>query len=203
MNKSTRTCSFEGCDETYYAKSLCFRHYRQQLKGRDLKPLGRTKVTVPLEERFWSKVNKEAPRGCWEWMGSINPSGYGVIWTNGRPVVAHRASWELANEPIPDGMVIDHRCANRCCVNPGHLRVVTPAQNSQHLTGPQKVTPSGVRGVTWDKRNKTWNAQVGFKGRNYYGGRYSTIEAAEVAAKALRAKLHTHDDHDEWLKRNA
>ena len=37
-------------------------------------------------------------------------------------------------------------------------------------------------------------------GRQYWGGYHPTIEAADAAARALRAKLHTHDDHDEWVR---
>lgn len=197
VNKSTRTCSFEDCGRGCKARGLCDAHYRQNLRGQSLRPLR----PLTLQERFWAKVNKDAPGGCWEWTAGATSKGYGAIGTGGRVKSAHRFSWELTNGPIPDGMAIDHRCANRRCVNPGHLRVLTVAQNNQHLTGPQKNTTTGVRGVYWNKEKKSWSVKVGLDGLQHWGGYHSTLHEAEAAAKALRAQLHTYDDHEEWVGR--
>lgn len=69
------------------------------------------------------------PEKCWEWQGKILPNGYGAKTMNGRFVLAHRWVWALLLGKIPDGLVIDHVCQNRRCVNPFHLRVVTQAEN--------------------------------------------------------------------------
>jgi hypothetical protein len=47
-------------------------------------------------ERFWSKVSPEPNTGCWIWTGAVNNKGYGVLWVNGRMVLAHRFAYELA-----------------------------------------------------------------------------------------------------------
>jgi hypothetical protein len=67
--------------------------------------------------------------GCWLWMLS-GVDGYGRTSHKGRLVLAHRMFWTAQNGDIPAGMVLDHVCRTRACVNPDHLRVVTPRQNT-------------------------------------------------------------------------
>ena len=84
-----------------------------------------------LIEQFWRKVDRPTPGSCWLWLGAKNSSGYGqakaLAVSSTR--VAHRISWELRHGPIPAGLVIDHLCRNRACVNPLHLRVCTTREN--------------------------------------------------------------------------
>lgn len=42
---------------------------------------------------------------------------------------AHRVSYEIFIEEIPQGFLIDHLCRNRACVNPWHMEVVTNKEN--------------------------------------------------------------------------
>lgn len=52
-----------------------------------------------------------------------------------------------------------------------------------------KNNTSGVRGVTFDKASQKWKAQIVFKGRNYYLGRYinkeDSIRARKMAEEAM------------------
>lgn len=84
--------------------------------------------------RFWSKVNVLKVRQCWEWRSYIDPSGYGKMSINGRPHSAHVLASTISSGPIPDGLWIDHICMNRKCVNPAHLRRVTPKISSTENT---------------------------------------------------------------------
>lgn len=68
--------------------------------------------------------------GCWLWQGSlVQGSGYGRLCRDGVSWPAHRYFFVRANGPIPDGLVLDHLCRVRHCVNPAHLEPVTHAEN--------------------------------------------------------------------------
>jgi hypothetical protein len=86
-------------------------------------------VTVTHEERFWANVSPEPNTGCWLWMASVDRDGYGRF-RIGTEDIAHRAARALLVGPIPDGLVVDHLCRVRSCVNPAHLRVCTPLENT-------------------------------------------------------------------------
>lgn len=87
--------------------------------------------------RFWSKVNKDGSvparrpdlGPCWLWKPVPSNGGYGQFYLNGKPRLAHRASYELFVKPIPPGLTIDHLCEVRACVRPDHLDPVTLAEN--------------------------------------------------------------------------
>lgn len=80
-----------------------------------------------LTKRFWSKVQKTP--GCWMWTGQVTNSGYGNMKVMRRQRLAHRLSYELLVGPIPFGLELDHLCSVRVCVNPEHLKPVTPREN--------------------------------------------------------------------------
>ena len=64
---------------------------------------------------------------CRVWQGPVNHAGYGQ---NGRKGRVHRWVWESVYGPIPDGMVIMHKCDNRPCFRLDHLRIGTQAENN-------------------------------------------------------------------------
>lgn len=91
--------------------------------------------TPTIEERFWIRVVKLGDNKCWEWTGDKEKKmGYGLFLRRvvdlGKSVRAHRYSYELHKGKIPKGLVIDHLCRNKSCVNPEHLEAVTYKENT-------------------------------------------------------------------------
>lgn len=68
---------------------------------------------------------------CILWTKYRDRDGYGRITVNGKSQGAHRYFYIHENGPIPDGMVIDHLCRNKPCINVNHLEVVTIAENTR------------------------------------------------------------------------
>lgn len=66
---------------------------------------------------------------CITFEGCIAKEGYGRKGRDGKVYNAHRLAWIEAHGPIPDGLVVDHVCRNRACVNLNHLRLLTRKKN--------------------------------------------------------------------------
>lgn len=97
------------------------------------------RILRPLFDAFADRENGLMPdqtcepyRGlsrCWEWNGTSNPSGYAAIPVKTIWYTGHRVSYFLHHGPIPDGMVVRHRCDNKICTNPEHLEIGTMSDN--------------------------------------------------------------------------
>lgn len=109
-----------------------------------------------LASRFWEKVDKT--ENCWIWTAAVDRKGYGKLGMriDGKPrtVQAHRVAYQMLVGPIPDGMVLCHRCDNPPCVNPTHLFVGTIADNMRDMArkgrfsrSQAKLTPELVREI--------------------------------------------------------
>ncbi len=129
IQSAVALCSFSDCDRKTRCKGLCDSHCEQHRAGVPLLPIKkvRKRGTPPVIE--WDEVpcprnDLEGPCRIFK-NKYINDDGYGIVFANGKLTGVQRYVWEQANGPIPAGMLIDHQCRNRACVNVAHLRVVT------------------------------------------------------------------------------
>lgn len=95
---------------------------------------------IPFEERYARLAFPEPNTGCFIWMGALNWNGYGKMrvgyaseGTHGMQY-AHIVAYEHFVGPVPKGLVLDHKCRMRCCVNPDHLEPVTHIENVRRGT---------------------------------------------------------------------
>lgn len=88
------------------------------------------RLVDPDVARFGHRLRRLS-NGCVEHMGSTNGVGYARFYYRGRLWLSHRYAYMVAHgHPVPEGLVIDHLCRNRRCVNPAHLEAVTIRTNN-------------------------------------------------------------------------
>ena len=80
---------------------------------------------------------------CIESTASNGGAGYGRIMIGNKRTMAHRLAYEHAYGPIPDGLIVRHKCDNPPCINPAHLELGTHRDNLDDRI----VRMSGRRGV--------------------------------------------------------
>lgn len=98
------------------------------------RPPGRlSRNRAEVIEALASKFEIDPDTECWRWTEGLTPQGYarfswkrtdGVLFSAG-----HRVVMAALGFPLPRGMVIDHLCRVRECINPDHLEVVTSREN--------------------------------------------------------------------------
>lgn len=144
----TKSCEVSGCARKYYSKGLCEMHY-QRLRLTGTTDPGK-KSHAPVGERLARKTVRHGD--CLHWMGHRGAGGYGRIQSGGKGsphIGVHRLAYELANGPIPEGMVVMHSCDTPYCVNPDHLSVGSHSDNTQDMLvkrreGMSRLTPEQV-----------------------------------------------------------
>lgn len=69
--------------------------------------------------------------GCMIYMKKLNAKGYAQSSKNNKTVEGHRAAYEARFGPIPKGMCVCHRCDIPSCVNPNHMFLGAPKDNTK------------------------------------------------------------------------
>lgn len=129
-------------------------------------------------------------------IGSPQNFGYIHISVGLTKKLAHRLIWEHVNGPVCDDMFIDHINGNRADNRIANLRLVTRTQNMQNQHNAREDNKSsGVKGVTWNKRDKRWQAQLQQNGKCRFLGYFSTVDEAAKAYALGAARFHSHNPH--------
>lgn len=122
-------CIVDGCEQRRETVDYCAKHwYRVKNYGDPSKTKLRSR---DISKQGWV-LRLIAFRGvdeCWEWQGSLNVDGYGILPVKGKPVRAHRLAWHMFTGNPPPSLIM-HTCDNRKCCNLMHLREGTVRQNS-------------------------------------------------------------------------
>ncbi len=84
--------------------------------------------------------------GCWEWKKSTC-GGYGMVTYKRRQIKAHRASWIIYKGKIPEKMWVLHKCDNRKCINPDHLFLGLPIDNTRDMIKKKRDNFQGTAGI--------------------------------------------------------
>jgi len=125
-----RVCEVEGCGGKHVGHGYCDKHCTRYRKYGSPHAFKRQ---PDLKGRFYDIGWDVTADGCWEWRGrrETGDHNYGTVHQAGRWARAHRVSYEIHVGPIPDGLLIRHKCDNPPCVNPDHLIPGTHKQNME------------------------------------------------------------------------
>lgn len=107
-------------------------------------------------ERFNAAYLPVPESGCWLWEHATNGL-YGVMRYNGRQEYAHRVAFALFRGPIPQGIIVCHKCDVPSCVNPEHLFLGTHKTNCDDKFAKGRANyirrTQCIRGHTFDSDN--------------------------------------------------
>ena len=126
--------------------------------------------------------------GCWPWLGAKTTQGYGVITENGVQRPASRVVYEMTYGPLPDNLLVCHRCDCPPCVRPSHLFPGTQLENQQDMTAKDRGRAGSRNG-----RCKIQDNQLEAVRRLYTGKRGDVKRISEqfgVNRKTVYTALH-------------
>lgn len=145
------TCKIKNCSKSVRSYGMCQTHYYRWYVHGDPEIVMITPAATPMRERLtpdkWDVSPGPLESPCWIWNRLVvQPSGYGTLKFHQKSIKAHRAMYSEFVGPIPEGLLVLHKCDVRLCVNPEHLFVGTNDDNMKDMA--EKKRGRGARGAT-------------------------------------------------------
>lgn len=146
-------CKIEGCDhDRYRSYKLCLNHlvYWNKYKTFEGYDSHRNQKKLDL---IYKKITLDDVSGCFVWSGNKNKNGYGLIKYKGKRWLAHRLVYFLTHDHHPGELFVCHSCDRPICINPMHLWLGTPEDNTHDMInkGRQDYLTNKARGVKCHK----------------------------------------------------
>jgi hypothetical protein len=122
---------------------------------------------------------------CWQWTKSVQVSGYGQFTMDNKLIRAHRFAWLLFNGPVPDGILVCHKCDNPPCCNPEHLFLGTHADNARDKVLKGRAKSGGVCGERCNFAKVTVDAVIDIRRTLVRGNKGNTRMLADKYGIAM------------------
>jgi hypothetical protein len=135
---------------------------------------------------LYNKITRNSRAVKGQLAGAVSGK-YKLICLHGKPFLAHRITFYMANGNCPD--FIDHIDNNG---HNNHIDNLRPATRSENQLNRKlaKSNISGVKGVSWSKREKTWYACLNINGINKNLGYFKSLDMAKEFIELAREMAH-------------